>query len=102
MQILYNALKVCNGRSNDSPLEVTLYEGIRPNMQASSLPIAYAEDKKSDNPGRIIVGFVHYKNDNYIEMTPDKIDDISKQTILGGWRIYRDSIHTISILDRDN
>ncbi|MEK6819316.1 MAG: hypothetical protein AABY10_05280 [Nanoarchaeota archaeon] len=82
------------GRSNDSPLEVTLFEGILPNLRSSSYPCAYAQGKASDNPGITVVGYPYERNGKYLSMTSDKITQ-GETTKLSGWRLYNGSIHSI-------
>ena len=82
------------GDSNGSPLEITLFEGIVPTCAASSVPYAWGGNKKSDNPGMILVGYVIKKTDSELHMTSDKLYD-SKSTRLGGWGLGRDAIHSI-------
>lgn len=79
-------------RKGNSPLEVTLYEGINFNMVASSIPVAYGRDKTSDKPGMKIVGYVHEVTDKYMDMSPDKLES-GQFTNLGGWQIINDAIH---------
>src|SRR3989338_9792662 len=100
MQIKFEDIKIEEpGRSNKSPLEVTLFQGIKPNMCTSSVPCAYARDKKSDEPGIVLVGYVNKvtihanKDTAYISMTPDRLSP-EQGTVIGGWEIYKGSIHS--------
>lgn len=83
------------GRSNQSPIEVVLFDGIKPDTQASSAPYAWVGDKKSDNPGLVLVGYALKITSDKLMMTPDRIQVPGSSTQVGGWGIGREAIHSI-------
>lgn len=84
-----------DGRSNPNPLEVTLFEGVIPNMIASSTPCAYSPDVPTTKPGITLVGYLISLDHEEIGLTYDKITDENPTTSMGGFHAYKDAIHSI-------
>jgi len=94
MSTSFDDLKIIEpGRSNPSALEVILFEGVRPDTSASTVPCFFRMDKTSFKPGITLVGYTHLKDEKYIAMTPDRLDQSS--TVIGGWHIYKNAIYSI-------
>lgn len=84
-------------QSNISPIEITLFEGIRPNMKASAVPYAHPADKISDGPGLTFVGYPLEIEGPDLKMTPDRIEQGG--TKMGGWHIHKDAIYSMRELE---
>lgn len=96
MNLKFEDLKLeKDGRSNPNPLEVTLFEGVVPNIIASSSPCAYTQDVPTTRPGITLVGYLISLDSEEIGLTYDKVTDENSRSVMGGFHAYKDAIHSI-------
>ena len=76
-----------------SLVTVVLFEGVAFNTKSSSYPIAYGDDRTSENPGEKVSGYV--VNDSYqkVDLAPSPKGSLIVN--LGGYGIYPDAIYSI-------
>lgn len=86
-----------SGRVGDSPLVVVLKEGVRFTSSVSPYPCAFAPEPPSDKPGKRILGYVASLTREYVELTPDAITESGRPSDLGGYRVYKEAIHSIQV-----
>ena len=93
-------------RSNDSLLEVTLFEGVKPEVKegnpevkTGNVYIVRASGKKSDKAGTIVLtGCTHQRNDEYLVLTSDRLG--GGPSGFGGYIIYKEAIYSIALFKR--
>lgn len=94
-QLKFDDLKVeKEGRSNPNPLEITLLEGVIPNLIASSVPYAHPPEKNTNKPGIPFTAYLYKKEKDCLHLTFD-ILKYGKMTELGGVVVHKDAIYSI-------
>jgi len=76
--------------SHSSPIEVTLFEGVRFDQTVSPVPWTHRENE-SNKPGVRVVGYVSQVTEKYFGL----IQENRTPNILGGCNIYENAIHSM-------
>jgi hypothetical protein len=103
MDVTFDELQIKTpGRSNPYPLEITLFPDITFNCRASSVPTAYGQDATSrSSSGMTLVGYVHQKTEDRLEISFDRLEGERQFTGIGGVHIYKDAIRRMKVLVSD-
>ena len=86
-------------RKSPSLLEVTLFDGIIPKTYRTKMTYAHPSEKKSDNPGITIAGYLVSKDSRVIKLSWDKLPPNELKSYEGLVVVHKNSIYRI-ILQR--
>ncbi len=77
-----------------SRLEAALFEGVKFNISASTVPCAYDQDKASEKIGNLFMGYVNARGEDYTDFLHEAaFTGQVKKTSLGGFRVYDGALY---------